>query len=76
MTQNDPGRSREGGEPAGAVHHTPTKIWVMVALITVGFSLGTLAFPVRSVPLFVVGAVIFLAASAGAFFMGILENVH
>lgn len=77
MAQDQTGqRSREGGETAAAVFHTPNKIWVCVVCIVIGFALGAVAFVLKSVILFIVGAVVFLAAVAAALAFGIMENVH
>ncbi len=69
-------RSREGGESRAAVHQTPNKIWVCVAVIAIGFTIGAVAIPLHSTLLLVVGAVVFVLGCAAGWALGIMEDVH
>lgn len=69
-------RQRQGGEPPDAVRHTPTKIWVAVALIILGFTMGAVSIPLHSVALLIAGIVIFVLSCGLAWAFGIMENVH
>ena len=68
--------STQAGETFTAVYHTPMKIWVCVATIVLGFTLGGVAFVAHSIPLAVVGGVLFVLGGIAALAFGIMENVH
>jgi hypothetical protein len=72
----DPGRNRVGGESAAAVVHTPKRIWAMVAVIILGFTLAAVSLPMDSVLLRVVGIAVFVVGCVGAWAFGIMSNVH
>lgn len=78
MAQNPPAdvRSREAGEHAEAIHHTPMRLWVIVLLIIFGFTLGAVAIPLHSYPLLIAGVAIFVISSFVGWLMGLMENVH
>lgn len=76
MSDHTAPRQRQGGESFDAVHKTPMRLWVMVALITLGFTIGAVAIPLQSLVLLIVGIAMFVVSCAVAWALGIMENVH
>ena len=69
---------REPGEPAEAVHHTPTKLWAAIAVLVLGACIIGAGVIVHSgdVVIISVGAVLVIAGGIAAWSMGIMSNVH
>lgn len=67
---------RQGGERGDHVRRTPTRLWVTIIVIIVGFSVGGLGLILRQWWVMGVGVALILIGGVAAKALGIMENTE
>ncbi len=67
---------RQGGERADHARRTPTRLWLTVIVIVLGFSVGGVGLILRSWWVMGVGVALILVGGIAAQAFGIMENTE